>query len=107
MIYRRREGALVRTGLNIMWEPKAKGAILRTPWFSWYITWNRHTRKLTFAVPHGFNWRAPIGPWRRIAMLEREIAALEHALDQSNDRYDKIRETCAQLREALTLYRNA
>ena len=107
MIYRRREGALVRTGLNIMWEPKAKGAILRTPWFSWYITWNRHTRKLTFAVPHGFNWRAPIGPWRRITEMQREIAALEHALDQSNDRYDKIRETCAQLREALTLYRNA
>lgn len=107
MIYRRREGALVRTGLNIMWEPKAKGAILRTPWFSWYVTWNRHTRKLTFAVPHGFNWRAPIGPWRRIAEMQREIAALEHALDQSNDRYDKIRETCAQLREALTLYRNA
>ena len=107
MIYRRREGALVRTGLNIMWEPKAKGAILRTPWFSWYITWNRHTRKLAFAVPHGFNWRAPIGPWRRIAEMQREIAALEHALDQSNDRYDSIRETCAQLREALTLYRNA
>lgn len=114
MIYRRREAELVRTGLNILWEPLAKGAILRTPWFSLYIDWNRHTRRLSFAIPYGFNWRAPIGPWRRIAEMrmeidrkEREILALDHALHQSNDRYDKIRETCAQLRNALSLYRNA
>ena len=113
MIHRRREAELVMPGLNIMWEPKAKGAILRTPWFSWYISWNRHTRRLSFAVPTGFNWRAPLGPWRRIAEMrleidrkEREILALDHALHQSNDRYDKIRETNAQLRDALSLYRN-
>lgn len=60
-------------------------------------------------------------PWRRIRELEirlgweacdhaqakREIAALEHALHQSNERYDKIRETNLQLRDALSLYRNA
>lgn len=53
-------------------------------------------------------------PWRRIRELEgrlsrlqRERDALDHALHQSNERYDKIRETCAQLREALSLYRNA
>lgn len=53
-------------------------------------------------------------PWRKIRELEAdalrsraEIAALDHALHQSNDRYDKIRETCAQLRDALSLYRNA
>lgn len=114
MIYRRREAELVRTGLNIMWEPLAKGAILRTPWFSWYITWNRHTRRVAFAVPTGFNWRAPLGPWRRVRELElalacqrREIDALDHALGQANDRYDRIREANAQLRETLTLYRNA
>lgn len=53
-------------------------------------------------------------PWRRIRELEgrlsclrRECDALDHALHQSTERYDKIRETCAQLREALSLYRNA
>lgn len=114
MIYRRKEAELVRTGLNIMWEPLAKGAILSTPWFSLHVLWNRHTRRLRFAFPYGFNWRAPIGPWKRIAEMrmeidrkEREILALNHALRQSNDRYDKIRETCAQLRSALSLYRNA
>ena len=114
MIYRRREGERVRTGLNILWGPLAKGAILSTPWFSLYLDWNRHTRRLTFAAPLGFNWRAPIGPWRRIAEMrleidrkEREILALDHALHQSNERYDKIRETNAQLRDALSLYRNA
>lgn len=113
MIYRRKEGELVRTGLNVMWEPLAKGAVLRTPWFSWYVTWNRHTRRVAFAVPTGFNWRAPLGPWRTIADLrleigrkEREILALNHALHQSADRYDKVRETNSQLRDALSLYRN-
>lgn len=46
-------------------------------------------------------------PWRRIRELEREIRALEHALHQANERYDKIRETNLQLRDALALYRNA
>lgn len=107
MIYRRKEGELVRTGLNVMWEPLAKGAVLRTPWFSWYITWNRHKRRLYFAVPTGFNWRAPIGPWRRIRDLEHELRVLDHSLHQANERYDRIREANAQLRETLTLYRNA
>ena len=53
-------------------------------------------------------------PWRRIRELEArlltvasECRALDHALHQSNERYDKIRETNAQLRDALSLYRNA
>lgn len=114
MIHRRKEGDLVKPGLNILWEPLAKNAILSLPWFSLHIMWNRHTRRLSFAVPYGFNWRAPLGPWRRIAEMrveidrkEREILALDHALHQSNERYDKIRETNAQLRDALSLYRNA
>jgi hypothetical protein len=113
MIHRRREGELVKPGINIMWEPVAKGVIVETPWFSWYVTWNRHTRRVVFAVPHGFYWRAPLGPWKRIADMqleidrkEREILALDHALHQSNDRYDKIREMNTQLRDALSLYRN-
>ena len=53
-------------------------------------------------------------PWRKIRELEArllkvaaECAALDHALQQSADRYDKIRETNVQLRDALSLYRNA
>ena len=53
-------------------------------------------------------------PWRRIRELEArlltvasECRALDHALHQSNERYDKIRETNAQLRDALSLYRNS
>lgn len=114
MIWRRREAELVRTGLNVMWEPLAKGAVLKTPWFSWYVSWNRHTRRLAFAVPTGFNWRVPLGPWRVIADLrrevdlkERDILALDQALHRSNERYDKIRDMNAQLRDALSLYRNA
>lgn len=51
-------------------------------------------------------------PWRRVRELElalacqrREIEALDHALGQANDRYDRIREANAQMREALSLYR--
>lgn len=54
-------------------------------------------------------WR----PWKRIRELEQQLqradrrcAGLEFALSQSADRYDRIREANAQLRETLTLYRN-
>ncbi len=114
MIYRRREGGRVRTGINVLWEPLAKNVILRTPWFSLHVLWDRHARRLRFAVPYGFNWRAPIGPWRRIRELEvmarndrAEIALLDRALSDANDRYDKVREANLQLRDALSLYRNA
>lgn len=103
----------MRPGVNVLWEPRAKGAILRLPWFSLYVDWNRHTRRLRFAVPHGFNWRAPLGPWRRIAdlearadQLERDVLGLERALHLANERYDRIRDANAQLRETLTLYRD-
>jgi hypothetical protein len=53
-------------------------------------------------------------PWRRVRELEAaaehhatEKYALNHALHMANDRYDKIRATNTELREALTLYRNA
>lgn len=128
MIHRRREAELVKPGLNIMWEPRAKGAILKTPWFSWYISWNRHTRRLSFAVPHGFNWRAPLGPWRKARELQadlyrvtgecnglkleldkvtRERNDFEFELSRACDRYDKVREMNTQLRDALSLYRNS
>lgn len=85
-----------------MWEPKAKGAILSLPWFSLYVTWNRHTRRLSFAMPY-----TVLRPWRRIRELEAELRAMDHALHRANERYDKIRETNLQLRDALSLYRNA
>ena len=53
-------------------------------------------------------------PWRRIRELEvmarndrAEIALLDRALSDANDRYDKVREANLQLRDALSLYRNA
>lgn len=108
MIYRRREAEEVRPGLNILWEPLAKNAILRVGKHSLYVTWNRHTRRLSFAMPF-----TTLNPWRKIRELEArlitvasECRALDHALHQSNERYDKIRETNAQLRDALSLYRN-
>jgi len=90
-----------------LWEPLAKNVILSTPWLSLHILWDRHARRLKFAVPFGFNWRAPIGPWRRIRELERELRSMDRALSDANDRYDRIRETNLQLRDALSLYRNA
>lgn len=51
-------------------------------------------------------------PWAALRSVQAELArckadnaVLEHALGQSNDRYDKIRATCLQLRETLDLYR--
>ena len=53
-------------------------------------------------------------PWRKLRELEAANArllldrdALGRELERACDRYDKIRETCAQLRDALSLYRNA
>ena len=55
-----------------------------------------------------------INPWRRVRELEAaathhatEHYALNYALHMANERYDKIRAANAELREALTLYRNA
>jgi septal ring factor EnvC (AmiA/AmiB activator) len=52
-------------------------------------------------------------PWRRArevqAQLDRvtfERDKIEHALSQSCDRYDKVREMNTQLRDALALYRS-
>lgn len=100
MIYRRREGGLVRPGLNIMWEPRAKNIILSLGRHSLHILWDRHKRRLTFAMPYTI-----LRPWRRIRELEAELRALDHALHRANERYDKIRETNLQLRDALSLYR--
>jgi len=58
--------------------------------------------------------RLIFNPWRRIRELEADAKihatekyALNHALHMANDRYDKIRAANAELRETLTLYRNA
>jgi hypothetical protein len=55
-----------------------------------------------------------INPWRRIRELEADAKihatekyALNHALHLANERYDKIRAANAELRQTLTLYRNA
>lgn len=53
-------------------------------------------------------------PWRRarelaaqLARANRQIDALERALRDSADRYDRIRDANAKLRDTLTLYREA
>ena len=53
-------------------------------------------------------------PWRRVRELtqlvadhERHIAELQRGMAVSADRYDRIRDTNLQLRDALELYRNA
>lgn len=53
-------------------------------------------------------------PWRRIRELQRELHDVEWERDnfeaelaRACDRYDKVRRMNVQLRETLTLYRNA
>ena len=53
-----------------------------------------------------------LNPWRANRELRSEIARLlaqnhllDHALRQSNERYDRIRDANAELRSALALYR--
>lgn len=53
-------------------------------------------------------------PWRTARELRAQLdvarlenALLERAVRDGNDRYDRIRETNAELRETLTLYREA
>ena len=55
-----------------------------------------------------------LNPWREMRRLEDElyrcrfhIQQLEQSLDLHSDRYDKIRETNLQLRDALNLYRRS
>lgn len=55
-----------------------------------------------------------VNPWRKIRELEADAKihatekyALNHALHLANERYDKIRAANAELRQTLTLYRNA
>ena len=52
-------------------------------------------------------------PWRRARELQAQLDrvtqerdGIEHALSQSCDRYDKVREMNTQLRDALALYRS-
>ena len=53
-------------------------------------------------------------PWREIRELRKQLgtalaerADFERELGRACDRYDKIRDMNGQLREALSLYRNA
>ena len=54
-----------------------------------------------------------LNPWRanrelrsEIARLRSDVRYLNHALRQSNERYDRIRDANAELRSALALYRD-
>lgn len=45
-------------------------------------------------------------PWRRVRDLDAQVRALEHALHQSTERYDRIRDMNHELRRTLGLYRS-
>ena len=52
-------------------------------------------------------WRAARELRAQLDRAQREIDALERALRDSADRYDRIRDANAKLRDTLTLYREA
>lgn len=106
MIHRRAYGDEVLPGINLSSNDQYAHAIVSTRWFNLHFRWVKADRRLTVRAFRKFTIRR-FGPWRRVRELESELRALEHALGQANDRYDKIREANAQLRETLTLYRNA
>lgn len=114
MIYRRPYGEPVRPGINLSANEHYADLVIATSIVSLYLRWDKARRRPVVNAYRHFGWPPVIGPWKRIADMrreidrkEREILALEHALHQANERYDKIRETNLQLRDALALYRNA
>lgn len=107
MIYRRPYGEPVRPGINLPANEHYVDLIIATPIVSLYLRWDKARRRPVVNTYRHFGWPPVIGPWRRIRELEAELRALEYALHQANERYDKIRETNLQLRDALALYRNA
>lgn len=107
MIHRRPYGEPVRPGINLSANEHYADLIIATPIISLYLRWDKARRRPFVNAYRHFGWPPVIGPWRRIRELEAEVRQLDHALHMANDRYDKIRETNLQLRDALSLYRNA
>jgi hypothetical protein len=104
----REHGTPVPRGISQSSNERYADLWISTALFSLNLRWVKPERRLIVNCH-----RKAVGPWRRIRELERradslehEVLALEHALGQSNERYDRIRDTNAQLRETLTLYRN-
>lgn len=113
MIHRREYGTPVLPGVNLSGNEHYADVWFSTRWFSLNLRWDKAKRRPIIKTHRKFAFR-PIGPWRRIADLEAaaskhelEQRALNYALHLANERYDKIRDANAQLRETLTLYRNA
>lgn len=108
MIRVREHGTPVPRGVSRSSSERYADLWISTALFSLNLRWVKPERRLIVNCH-----RKAVGPWRRIRELERaldirerEARHLEHALEQSVERYDRIRDTNAQLRETLTLYRN-
>lgn len=112
MIHRREFGTEVLHGISLSSNDQYFDVYWKTHWFCLQMRWVKPERRLIFDGYRRFSFW-PIGPWRRVRELEREvaraerrIAGYEFALKQSADRYDRIRDANHQLRETLTLYRS-
>lgn len=105
MIHRRPYGSPVLQGINLSSNEHYADLIIATPIVSLYLRWDKARRRPAINAYRHFNWPIRLGPWRRIRELEDEVRLLDHALHRANERYDRIRQTCAELREALSLYR--
>ena len=109
MIRVREYGTPVLRGISRSSNDQYADLWISTALFSLNLRWVKPERRL---IVHG-HCKA-VGPWRkirelegRLALAERQCADFEHELGKACDRYDKVRDMNAQLREALTLYRNA
>lgn len=109
MIRVREYGTPVLRGISRSSNDQYADLWISTSLFSLNLRWVKPERRL---IVNGY--RKAVGPWNkirelegRLAQAERQCADFERELGKACDRYDKVREMNTQLRDALSLYRNA